>query len=207
MKNIIIISKYLITIFFGVAGSFYVYKYISNLPKLENTFQSISLGMPMGEVKYVLGSPDYVLHPIKKFNFEKEDQTVVSKEEIANAKEGVNSFFDWHYSKSSSLVTVNFDSNKRIVKEIGCHFIDKNEFLLGMGICEINGIHALDDEDTVLDRLGKPSSSKIIDETKIMEFDSYNMKIFLEKRIVRGIVILNLADKQNLYKHFLSTTI
>lgn len=209
IRSILKISLLLSVVLVGVYGLYFTYNHAVNLPKKVNAYHSISIGMPMVEVKYILGRPDLVLKPINKFNFSgrnkfiisgnifgEADQEVASDDDILNAKEGVNDFFDWHYSKSSSYISINFDPQKRIVKSIGCHFSDGNEYLLKMGICEINGIHALDGEDEVLAKLGEPSSSKIIDGTKIMYFNKYNMKIFLSKKIVRGIEVLDMADNK-----------
>lgn len=202
MRNILKISLIFFGVLIGIYGLYFSYNYIVNIPKKVNAYQSISIGMPMAEVKYILGKPDLVLKPIEKFNFSNKDkfivldengQQIASEDDISKAKEGVNDFFDWHYSKYSSFITINFDPQNKIVKSIACHFSDKNELLLKIGVCEINGIHALDGEDEVIAKLGEPSSSKIIDETKIMEFDKYNMKIYLSKKIVRSIMVLDMS--------------
>lgn len=202
-RSIIKISLLIFLVLIGIYGLYFAYNYMLNLPKKVNSYQSISIGMPMAEVKYILGKPDLVLKPIEKFNFSSKnkfialnqnDQEIATDDDISNAKEGVNDFFYWHYSRPSSFLTINFDHQKKIVKSIGCNFSDENKFLLKMGICELNGIHALDEEHEVIDKLGDPSSSKIIDETKIMDFNKYNMKIYLSKKIVRAIEVIDIVD-------------
>ena len=92
-------------------------------PKKATTYEGISLGASMDEVKYILGFPSYVLHPIEDLSKGKGKpmmaQMQATDKEIQNSSNGVDDFFDWQYDKDIKRIDIGFDVATRRVKSIG----------------------------------------------------------------------------------------
>ncbi len=178
--------------FFSIT-SYFFYSYISNLPKKSMSFEGISLGMDMNEVKYILGYPDSVLHPEEDLNKGKRKkmgiQMVASKEDIERSPNGVSDFYDWQFEKGAKRIDVGFDSSTSRVTSIGC-YVDERKFV-DAGTCAINGIQALEKEEDIFEKLGTPSSSFIENATKTVVYSKYNMKIYLVKKTAYYIIVQN----------------
>ncbi len=193
LKKSIKIGIAILVFCFFITSSYYLYRYISNLPKKIISYEGISLGMDMTEVKYILGYPDRVLHPEEDLNKGKGKKDLAqiwaSKEDIERSPNGVNDFFDWQYEKGVKRIDIGFDSSTSKVTSIGC-YVDERKFV-GAGTCSINGIQSLDKEEDIFGKLGTPSSSVIDNTTKTMVYSKYNMKINLVKKTAYYIIVQN----------------
>ena len=181
-----VISIFIVTLYF-------LYRYISNLPKKVIAYEGISLEMDMSEVKYILGYPDSVLYPLEDVNKGKGKkmlaQLLASKEDIERSPNGAIDFYDWQYDKGVKRIDIGFDNSTSKVTSIGC-YVDEREFV-DAGTCAINGIQALDNEEDIFRKLGTPSSSVIDNTTKTVVYSKYNMKINLVKKTAYYIIVEN----------------
>jgi hypothetical protein len=187
LKIILIFTLFIVFLI----GCYFSYQYILKLPKKIITYQDISLGMEMDEVIYVLGYPNSVLHPIEDLNKGKGKpmlaQMNASKEEIERSPNRVKDFYDWQFNKGNKRIDIGFSSTTNKVSSVGC-YIDSNAFV-DSGTCAINNIQAMDTEDTIIDKLGSPTTSSIEDSVKTLTFNNFNMKIMLSKKIAYYIII------------------
>ena len=193
LKKSIKIGIAILVCCFFIASSYYLYRYISNLPKKIISYEGISLGMDMSEVKYILGYPDSASHPEEVLNEGKRrlrlSQIFASKEDIERSPNVVNDFFDWQYEKGVKIIDIGFDSSTSKVTSIGC-YVDERKFV-DAGTCAVNGIQSLDKEEDIFRKLGTPSSSVIDNTTKTMVYSKYNMKINLVKKTAYNIIVQN----------------
>jgi hypothetical protein len=172
--------------------AFYLaYGYISKLPKKVINFEGVALGMDMSEVKYILGYPDSVLYPVEDFNKGKGKpmmaQMLATKEQIERSANGVNDFYDWQFNRGAKRIDIGFDSSNNKVNSIGC-YVDAKDYI-NAGTCAVNNIQALDSEEVILEKLGKPSSSIIDNSTKTITYNKYNLKINLVKKTAYYIIV------------------
>lgn len=183
----------MLLICFLITTPYYLYRYISNLPKKVIAYEGISLGMDMAEVKYILGYPDSVFHPAEDENKGKGKKMMVrwkaSKEDITRSANGVNDFYLWDFSRGAKRIDVEFDNSTLKVNSIGC-YVDTRNFV-DLGTCAVNSIQALDSEEVIFDKLGTPSTSVIDDSTKTVEYSKYNMTISLVKKSAYFIRVKN----------------
>jgi hypothetical protein len=160
--------------------------YISGRPKKLTSYEGVTLGMGMAEVKYILGYPDSVLHPKKRVGTGKSEwqafQIHASKEDVERSPNGVNDFYDWQYEKIYKRLDIGFGEGTSKVRSIGCYVDLQNA--ASVGVCAINGIKTNDLEEVVYDKFGEPSSSDITGVTKTIEYKNLNMKIYLTKKHV-----------------------
>lgn len=195
LQNRIKIVSGLIGICLASIASYHLFSYVSNLPKRITTYEGISIGMSMAEVKYILGYPDDVLHPAEDMSEGKGEkllmQRYADKEDIRRSPKGVDGFYDWQYRLGPKRIDVEFDKSSLTVRSIGC-YTDAKLFPVEPGTCAINNIQASDIEEVVLDKLGVPSSSVIENSTKILEYANYNMKIFLTRKVAYYIIVEDL---------------
>lgn len=177
---------------FLMASSHMIFRYISLIPEKVKSYQGVVLGMSMEEVKYILGYPDGVLHPVENLSTKKDKvfmaQLYATKEEIERSNNGVNDFFDWKYNAGLVRIDIKFDPLTQKINSIGC-YINKHDILEADGACAINGIQALDSEEAVFERLGKPSNIEIKGITKTITYSNYNMEINLAKKVVFSIKV------------------
>jgi hypothetical protein len=110
-----------------------------------------------------------------------------SKEEIERSPNGVKDFYDWQFNKANKRVDIGFSSTTNKVSSVGC-YIDSTVFVES-GTCTINNIQAMDTEETIIDKLGSPTTSSIEDSVKTLTFNKLNMKIMLTKKIAYYIII------------------
>jgi hypothetical protein len=172
-----------------ILSLFAAYQYISSRPKAVVKYEGIALSMKMNEVMYVLGYPPVVL-----FDDDKEVKLAngevmkgnwllhATKKDIESSKNGVKDYLYWHYpvSSSSKRIDVEFDKATKEVKSIGC-YVD-NKAWVPLDACAINGIKAMDSEEVVTDRLGKPTFERIDGVTKNIKYSNLNMSIYLEQK-------------------------
>jgi hypothetical protein len=164
-----------------------IYNFVKNLPTKITTYQNISLGMDMGEVMYNLGYPEAVLYKEKNSAGFLWNAT---KQNIADNPAGVKGFNYWEYEAKDNRIDVEFNPATHKVESIGCYV--NAETFITLGTCSVNGIQALETEDMILAKLGKPSKVEINGVTKTLYYQQYNMKIDLAKRYAYYIVIANI---------------
>ena len=114
-------------------------------------------------------------------------QMNASKEEIERSPNGVKDFYDWQFNKGNKRIEIGFNSSTNKVSSIGC-YVDSNEFV-NSGTCTVNNIQAMDTEETIIDKLGSPTTSTIEDSVKTLIFHKFNMKIMLSKKTAYYIII------------------
>ena len=176
-------------------SGYFIFEYLSMRPKRVTSFESISLGMSMHEVKYILGRPRDVLYEnIEKGGGAKGRAVYLTAtaEEIAQSPYGVGDFLYWMYDLDGKRIDVKYDEGTRKVRSIGCYVesssVDSSS-TIRKGTCAINNIEALDAEQTIIKQLGKPSLEEVSDYVKTMQYTDLNMKIYLEKMRTYYIVV------------------
>jgi hypothetical protein len=181
------------------AVSFFGFLYITNMPKPVTEFERVTLGMAMDEVMYNLGYPEDMLYEdtiTKKPSFIKGKWLAyATKEERDKNKTGARDYLYWQYpsknTKDTKRIDVEFDTDTKKVVSIGC-YVQSNAWV-SPNTCAINGIQALDTEEIIVGKLGKPSKEVIDGITKTMQYEKYNMEINLEQRYAYYIVVKKLG--------------
>lgn len=171
------------------------YQFISNRPKAVVKYEGIALGMKMDEVMYVLGYPPEVLFKDDDYEVKFPNGEVMkgkwlihaTKKAVDSSKNGAKDYLYWQYpiqphASSSRRIDVEFDKVTKEVRSIGCYVDDKA--WVSVGSCFVNGIQALDSEESVIDKLGKPTFERIDGVTKNIKYSNLNMSIYLVRKNV-----------------------
>lgn len=158
----------------GVA-CFLAYQAISYHPRKQTAYASVSLGMKMDEVEYILGAPETVggqgananeLYPLVK---------------TADFKDGdkITNFFWWDYnSQKEKGLVIKFHPKFRRVTDIRC-------FSQGAMLCpELIGISDGATEEDVIAKLGLPSGTSIDNAIKTIEYRKLGASFSLKKKKV-----------------------
>ena len=114
-------------------------------------------------------------------------QMNASKEEIERSPNGVKDFYDWQFNKGNKRIDIGFSLSTKKVSSVGC-YVDSNEFV-NSGTCAVNNIQSMDTEETIIDKLGSPTTSTIEDSVKTLIYNKLNMKIMLSKKTAYYIII------------------
>jgi hypothetical protein len=155
-------------------------------PNKALSFHGVSLGMDMKEVEYILGSPELAWEEIKstgKVSSKDSSDVIymvlpVDEDKVKKSKNQFYDFFYWSYVKSGEDLMITFNQNK-VVKSISCNSSSN------LNVCEIYGLKLNDTEESVINRLGSPSSSSINNGYKFLEFKELNLRANLkEKKLV-----------------------
>lgn len=173
--------------------TYFSYQYISNLPKKVIEYEKVRLGMNMDEVMYNLGyPPDVLREDLNPPSFVKGKFLVfATKAEVDKSNGGAKDFYYWQYpnkdKQDTKRVDIEFDKSSKKVVSIGC-YVDSTAWI-SPNTCLVNGIQALDTEETILKKLGQPSEEKIDGTVKTMLFKKFNMKVLLQQRNAYYIII------------------
>ena len=163
----------------------YAYRNVTNLPKAIRSYEGLTLGMPMSEVKYVMGYPDSVLFPPEDLSEGKGKPIMTSKvaadSDIASQSNGVDDFLQWTYLTGTKELSLRFNEKTKKLISIGC----KNHLtpLSRSDVCQVNNVQLLDSEDKIISELGTPTNQSINGVTKSIYYKDLNMTIYLTKRI------------------------
>lgn len=174
----------------------------NNRPQKVTSFESINLGASMDEVAYALGQPTSVARPedweLKDGTIWKGVVTDVPKQEVENHKQRFKGFVNWRYEGyADRRIDVDFDKDTKVVTSIGCYV---NPDATSRGPCWVNGISVGSSESEVTERLGQPTRSSIdaYSNIKTLEYDNWNMEVFLSKRVVYYIKVHAKSEGQRL---------
>lgn len=155
-----------------IASSAYDQKY-KFFPVKQNDYADISLGMTMSEVKYLKGSPSFV---IEKGAQNSKINLLLQLNEL-KPEEKIEGFLGWGYEEkdSNNRLQIYFDNGGN-VKSIFCHSI-------GFMACPaILGIWDGMSEKELVKKLGEPNIEKIVDSAvKIMQYEDLNSTFFLKR--------------------------
>lgn len=181
-------------------SGYFIFEYLSKRPKKATSFESISLGMSMQEVKYIFGHASSVWYIQKRKEpsiydylhdslpvFGEDDWVLATEKQVEESPQGIESFNYWHYDLDGKRVDVKYDEKTRKVRSIGC-YVDSSS-TVKKGTCAINNIEALDSEQKIIKRLGKPSLEEVSDYVKTLQYTDLNVKIYLAKMRAYYIVV------------------
>ena len=153
-------------------------------------YQKILLNSTMDEQLYAKGYPDFVFDITRKIKDDLYPGSMTPKvfyvttEEIEKNPLRHKAYYLWTYANEDSSVTsIEFDESKK-VKEIMCYggeVYGETDSFAAFKRCEINNILLGDTEENLFQRLGKPSSEKIYNTTKIVEYKNLNLRVHLSK--------------------------
>lgn len=176
-----------------VAAVTYAVKVYNNRPKKVTEFQTIALGASMDEVAYALGVPPEVLKPAKWTTPEGKSVDAletVKQEELAKSKTIYKDYLFWQYPSPINRIDLSFDPVSKTVIEVGCYTSDEQRH---WNACDVNGINVGLTEDQIIDQLGTPTRSEIDGISKRLDYDSWNMSVYLGKRVAYYIIVREMS--------------
>ncbi len=146
-------------------------------------YQKILLNSTMDEQLYAKGYPDFVFD-IKRNS--------IPSEEIEKNPLRHKAYYLWTYAnKDGSVTSIEFDESKK-VKEIMCYggeVYGKTDSFAAFTRCRINNLFLDSTEEDLFQILGKPSSEKIHDTTKIVEYKNLNLRVHLSKLKITAFIV------------------
>ena len=141
------------------------------------SYHSLSLGMDMDTVEYVIGKPAQLIagNQIKDYALEKQSDKYFS----------AHQYKIWKYPDG---IMVAFNENEKVIKVSCFGSLDKNQ-------CEpLYGLKIGDAEDLLIGKLGDEYESKIEDGKKYIYYASLNGQFDLEKKKIFGLELSDFSD-------------
>ena len=174
----------------GFLVAYYDYQnYQKNKPKKIFEYAELKIGESQEHVKYVLGEPsEFLLYDDKKpeklkdtgfrwvYKNDENNGKIISKSDV------------WFYKKYDHMIVAEFDKPGGVISAIGC--ISEGNYNCPI----IFGLQDGSDEELVLKQLGKPDEETIVNSTKVMNYDRYNIELRLQKKKVYLIKVIALTD-------------
>jgi hypothetical protein len=187
----------------GVAGV----RWLEHRPRRLTSYQGVSLGDSKAVVEYKKGEPETVeddppvpqspdYNPFRHLYTVAADQGQVNA--IPNGK-SLKDFNLWSYSyglkdpsTGTKLLDIGFDKATHLVDQIEC-FSDEPV----QNFCDLDfGIDVGLSEQKTRNILGKPTTETLVDGTKTMFFQKYDLILKLRKQIITNIYVTSLqADR------------
>jgi hypothetical protein len=160
-----------------VVGLFFVSRYFLSLPSKQTEYAGLRLGMPMDEVIYADGVPDWVYEPTTEGEWKGWDRIVETKD-LEKGKR-VQDYDRWSFTRVGSRIDVDFDKKTNELIAVECYSEDKQSR------CPlIEGIKDGDSEQDLLSRFGKPSTSKLDGVSKTIDYLELGVRFILTKQQV-----------------------
>ena len=141
------------------------------------SYHSLSLGMDMDTVEYVIGKPEHLINgnQIKNYTQEKQNNKYFS----------AHQYKKWKYPDG---ILVEFNQNDKVIKVSCFGSADKNQ-------CEpLFGLKIGDGEDVLIGKLGDDYESKIEDGKKYIYYAALNGQFDLEKKKIFGLELSDFSD-------------
>lgn len=179
IKKILIIG---VSAILFIAVMCVIYIGISNMPRKQDTYEGIKLGMSMKEVHYIMGRPESIFkeaHESKKGSLIFNPYASNADPEKLGSNDNIFNYPRWNFHNDKS-VHIDFDKPNGKVVAIGCssRYSETHEY------CEpLSGISDGMLEDDVKERLGTPDEEEI-DNIKTLVFKKLNAEFLLEKQRV-----------------------
>jgi outer membrane protein assembly factor BamE (lipoprotein component of BamABCDE complex) len=150
------------------------YSEFESIPRRPNDYADLTIGMTMDQVQYIKGSPSDVLDDDPRGGFR-----MVRAVKDIKADKKVQDYRSWQFSDAtSSRLDVEFDPASKKLRQIACYSSDS------YSCPALVGVNDGTDEDTVVKKLGRPSSEKILGPTKLIEYEPLGVWYYLAKQKV-----------------------
>lgn len=173
LKNLAI---WMVSSICGIALVIWGINYYINLPTKQTSYNGISLRMSKPEVRLAMGEPTNVGEIDAKLGGV---AIHVTKASETPSGKSITKYDFWSYDINDEKVSINvtFDSALKNVKEISCYSVTD--------YCQpILGISTGTSEESVVDKLGKPTKEKVDGAIKSMIYSNLNLKFRLENKAV-----------------------
>ena len=141
------------------------------------SYHSLSLGMDMDTVEYVIGKPSQVMagNEVKDYSLEKQADKYFT----------AHRYKIWKYADG---IVVSFNQNDKVIKVSCFGSADHHQ-------CEpLYGLKIGDAEDMLVGKLGADYESKIEDGKKYIYYAALNGQFDLEKRKIVGLELSDFSD-------------
>jgi hypothetical protein len=149
-----------------------------NQPYALTKYANVTLGDGREQVRYALGAPEEFVAAREPGDTDenRDAKIITSADDPLDLK--VMESPGWIYEKTRHRITVAFDPKTHKVTWVGCYSQSVYE-------CpSVFGLNDGDDEDEVLEHLGKPDGERLDGTVKIIRYDKYNLTLYLTKKKV-----------------------
>ncbi len=165
----------------GIAMGIFGFNYYNNLPTKQTSYDGISLRMSKPEVRLAMGEPTNVGEIDPRLGGVAINITKASETPLGRS---ITKYDYWSYDISDNKATIGitFDSDFKNVKEISCYsLVDSCQPILG--------IHTRTSEESIVDKLGKPTKEMTEGAMKSMLYSDLNLKFRLENNAVYMLIV------------------
>lgn len=171
----------ILSVTLAILAAYFLYIWIFNMPKKQNSYESIKLGMSMKEVQYIKGQPKYIIKeklPLTDYRPTEDPNKLDEKNNIFN-------YPNWVFDIDGKYINTDFDKPNGKIVAISCSipptqkYSDKG----GAGCDPLSGITIGTSEDALKKRLGAPDDEKFSENKEII-FKKFNATFILSKQKV-----------------------
>lgn len=166
-----------------IVGVYSLYDWITSMPRKQDSYQGIKLGMSMKEVEYIRGRPTELSK--QKMVSPQGYWASVKDPTKLDTGESIFDYPEWAFPEAGKVtVDIDFDKPNGKVVSISCYQITDAIEDLNPYVCDpLSGIRVGTSEADLKKRLGTPDA-EAIDNTKEIVFRKYNARFILERQKV-----------------------
>jgi hypothetical protein len=181
--SLVTAGSFALLVALGVVGAF-VYEKVRNMPRKQTAYAELVLGMTMPEVKYVKGYPPHVVKDAPKEPDPKDVWWQYPRvlDTLKDLKEGqhIEDYSTWTFDQDNQNFRIDVDFNvaTKTVNKIACYSQK------AMSCPPLIGIDDGMSEETIIERLGKPSHQHLDGVTREIEYKDLGVWFYLTKKTI-----------------------
>lgn len=180
LKNVLLI---ILSIALAIVATVIVYFWISNMPRTQESYDGIKLGMAMNEVQYIKGMPSGLYKETSKDHR-------IDWLTLPDSNDSIFNYPRWDFETDGVNIEIDFDKANGKVVAISCSippWIDYSDKGGANLDCQpLSGITLGMSENVLKGRLGTPDT-EVISSSKEIVFKKYNARFLLDRQKVYSI--------------------